>query len=41
MPKEKPPESTMEMLEKFNPRRNRTDHRILFEIISRQVNKKD
>ena len=29
------------MLENFNPERNKTDHRILFEIISRKVNKKD
>ena len=41
LPKEKPPQSTIEILEKFNPRRNATDHRILFEIISRRVNKKD
>ena len=37
LPSVRPPQSTIEMLEKFNPRNNPTDHRILFEIISRRL----
>ena len=33
LPQEKPPQSTFEMLEKFDPKKNKNDHRILFEII--------
>ena len=41
LPEEKDPQSTFEMLEHFDLANNKTDNRILFEIISRKVNKFD
>ena len=41
LPSEKPPQNTIEMLERFDPRNNATDHRILFEIISRKIDQGD
>ena len=41
LPSEKPPQSTIEMLERFDPHNNATDHRILFEIINRKIDQGD
>lgn len=41
LPQEKPPQSTFEILEKFNPQVDKTDHRILFEIIQRKIDLQD
>ena len=37
LPQERPPQSTIEMLEKFNPEGSRNDHRILYEILRRKL----
>ena len=37
----KPPQSTHEMLHNFDPMINTKDHRILFEILNRKINRMD
>ena len=41
LPEEKPPQSVVEMLEKFDPMANKNDHRILFEVIGCKVEDAD
>lgn len=41
LPEKKPPQSTFEMLDKFDPMKSKTDHRILYEIIERRINEDD